>query len=166
MNENINLCEILKDCPSGTKFYSYIHGKVEFKEIDQRLLHPIIVEATTRRGFNVNKTFSKEGYYDDAFSGGVCILVPSIEQPDWSKWECPKPKKPKFDPKTLKVFDRVLTKSIIGSWTCDNFSHIDCNGNFICIGHSFVRAIPYNDETKHLVGTTDEAPEYYRHWEE
>ena len=25
--------------------------------------------------------------------------------------------------------------------------------------------IPYNDETKHLVGTTDEAPEYYRYWE-
>ena len=26
--------------------------------------------------------------------------------------------------------------------------------------------IPYNDETKHLVGTTDEAPEYYRYWED
>ena len=26
--------------------------------------------------------------------------------------------------------------------------------------------IPYNDETKHLVGTTDEAHEYYRYWED
>ena len=26
--------------------------------------------------------------------------------------------------------------------------------------------IPYNDETKHLVGTTDEAPEFYRYWED
>ena len=26
MNENINLCEILRDCPKGTKFYSYIFG--------------------------------------------------------------------------------------------------------------------------------------------
>ena len=26
MNENINLTKILKDCPKGTKFYSYIFG--------------------------------------------------------------------------------------------------------------------------------------------
>ena len=80
--------------------------------------------------------------------------------------EVQEPKKERFDPKTLNAFDRVLAKSIIGSWTCDNFSHIDYNGNFICIGHSFVRAIPYNDDTKHLVGTTDEAPDFYKYWED
>ena len=26
--------------------------------------------------------------------------------------------------------------------------------------------VPYNEDTKHLVGTTDEAPEYYRYWED
>ena len=26
--------------------------------------------------------------------------------------------------------------------------------------------VPYNDDTKHLVGTTEEAPEYYRYWED
>lgn len=30
MNENINLVEILKDCPKGTKLYSPIFGEVEF----------------------------------------------------------------------------------------------------------------------------------------
>ena len=25
--------------------------------------------------------------------------------------------------------------------------------------------IPYNDETKHLVGTHDEVPEFYKYWE-
>ena len=29
----------------------------------------------------------------------------------------------------------------------------------------FNMVIPYNDETKHLIGTTEEAPEYYRYWE-
>ena len=29
MNENINLVEILKDCPEGTKLYSSIYGEVE-----------------------------------------------------------------------------------------------------------------------------------------
>lgn len=31
---------------------------------------------------------------------------------------------------------------------------------------AYVYCIPYNDDTKHLVNTTDEAPEYYRYWEE
>ena len=30
----------------------------------------------------------------------------------------------------------------------------------------YVHCIPYNDETKHLVGTTGEAPEYYRYWDD
>ena len=35
-----------------------------------------------------------------------------------------------------------------------------------CIGNSVRYCIPYNNDTKHLVGTTDEVPEYYRYWEE
>ena len=31
-------------------------------------------------------------------------------------------------------------------------------------GYDF--CIPYNDDTKQLVGTADEAPEYYRYWED
>ena len=26
--------------------------------------------------------------------------------------------------------------------------------------------IPYNDDTKHLIGTTENAPFYYRYWED
>lgn len=31
---------------------------------------------------------------------------------------------------------------------------------------SILFCIPYNDDTKHLVGTKEEAPEYYRYWED
>ena len=31
MNENIDLCEILKDCPKGWKFWSPIFGEVKFE---------------------------------------------------------------------------------------------------------------------------------------
>ena len=38
---------------------------------------------------------------------------------------------------------------------------------FITITNGEYRhCIPYNDETKHLVGTTEEAPEFYRYWED
>ena len=33
MNKNLNLVDILKDCPKGYKLYSTIHGEVKF-EID------------------------------------------------------------------------------------------------------------------------------------
>lgn len=33
MNENLNLCQILKDCPKGTKLWSPVWGDVVLKEI-------------------------------------------------------------------------------------------------------------------------------------
>ena len=167
MNENINLCEILKDCQKGTKFFSYIHGEVEFHSIDLSLSHPIIVEAKAKAEYIRTKTFSKGGFFDDGFNG-ICTLVPSLEQPDWSKWQCPKPK---FDPKTLKPFDIVLVSEDgyeDAFWAAALFSHLS-QGKILtayCGSGFYSRVIPYNEDTKHLVGTTDEAPEYYRYWED
>lgn len=73
-------------------------------------------------------------------------------------------KKSKFDPKTLCPFDKVLVY-FNGVWDCDLFSYIKANF-CVCVSGSVDYCIPYNDDTKHLVGTTDEAPEFYRYWEE
>lgn len=35
MNENLDLCKILKDCPIGTKLYSTLLGDVYLREVDQ-----------------------------------------------------------------------------------------------------------------------------------
>lgn len=75
----------------------------------------------------------------------------------------------KFDPKTLKPFDKVLVKDFdeTSYWTCNLFSHYNKNkGFYYCSSVPFDVCIPYNDETKHLVGTTDEAPDFYKYWEE
>ena len=75
----------------------------------------------------------------------------------------------KFDPKTLKPFDRVIVRNNNGEWKCANFSHIkdyDSDYRYDCCYMIYRYCIPYNEETKHLVGTTEEAPEYYRYWEE
>ncbi len=75
-------------------------------------------------------------------------------------------KKEKFDPKTLQPFDRVLVRDRdIEHWICSLFSHI-INDEYLCIGSCFKYCIPYNDDTKHIVGTKEEAPEYYRYWED
>ena len=45
MNENIDLTNILKDCPCGEKLYSTIYGYVTFCYIDKSAEYPIILTA-------------------------------------------------------------------------------------------------------------------------
>lgn len=166
MNENINLCEILKDCPKGTRFCSYIHGEVEFIKVEPNSRCPIWAMAFPKvRNLFTPVTFTKEGYANEYYNNEKCILVPSFEQPDWSKWQCPKSGKPKFDPKTLKPFDKVLVrKRDLTLWSVDLFSFIG-EKNFKCVGGYYNRCIPYNEDTKYLIGTEGIAPEFYRYWE-
>lgn len=78
-----------------------------------------------------------------------------------------KEEKPKFDHKTLKPFDKVLVRcSDNTKWGVDFFSYKDeeSHSTFRCIGYWYSQCIPYNEETKHLVSTCQEAPEYYNIW--
>ena len=162
MNENIDLTKILKDCPKGTKLYSPQFGEVYFREIRSDDEYSII---TTNDVGAV--TFTKEGFYR-ADADEECLLFASEEQRDWSKFTAPWYKKEKFDPKTLRPFDKVIARmDKYGFWRCELFSFIEEGTNLIkgC-GAYYKYCIPYNDDTKHLVGITDEAPEYYRYWED
>lgn len=159
MNDKINLCEILKDCPKGTKLYSIIYGEVEFNRIEEGCTFSIIF--VTKEGDE--STVTSDGKHYDCYDGD-CTLFPSKDQRDWSKF---KPKKPKFDPKTLKPFDKVLVKQC-DIWHPDFYScYIEDDDSHVCSGlKDYYFCIPYNDETKHLVGTNEESPEYYRYWED
>ena len=164
MNENIDLTKILKNCPVGTKLYSSIYGEIYFEEIRSNGKYPIITITKS----NYTATFTKEGFHY-ADEGGECILFPSKDQRDWNKFTAPWYKKEKFDPKTLNAFDRVLVRNYkTTKWRCEHFSHFDGDNYNPCIASccSYTFCVPYNDDTKHLVGTTDEAPEYYRYWED
>ena len=167
MNENIDLTKILKDCPKGTKLYSPALGEVAFAAINNYdSSYPITVK--TEDG---TFCFTKQGKLYD-IKQSECLLFPSREQRDWSKFIAPWYKKDKFDPKTLKPFDKVLVSDEEGKyeWTCKFFSHYrDCKLNkyrYTTTANVYKYCIPYNDDTKHLVGTTDEAPEYYKYWED
>ena len=162
MNENIDLAKILKDCPKGWKFYTPIWGEVTFNGIKREYCGICI---DTICGCQI---ITIEGYYIYT-SGAECIIFPSKDQRDWSKFVAPWYKKDKFDPKTLKPFDRVIVRNNNGEWKCAIFSHIkdyDSDYRYDCCYMIYRYCIPYNDDTKHLVGTTEEAPEYYRYWED
>ena len=322
MNENLNLVEILKDCPKGTKLYSSVFGGVELDHVNIRANYPIAIRL---KDLDVRECLTTEGTLFTEYDG-ECILFPSREQRDWSKfnpkkdglvstcefkdgdilsyqckcfksrtiyiyrcrervntayyvalsgddnefmidtkgqwalngyndtarfateeekqklfqaikdngykwnaetktletlirpkfkvgdkiahrlwkdmctdgsqviiseitddkyiltdgnymlisnqdrWELVKDKKKKFDPKTLRPFDKVLVKDD-GDWIwrVDIISvPADYNDNipYLIGDNDFDWIIPYNEETKHLVGTHEEAPEYYRYWED
>ena len=191
MNENIDLTKILKDCPMGWKFYSSVYGDVEFVEIYSK---PVLCNPRPREdewlGQEIHDSehpilFDADGFEHRVSSRGEmikgcgeCTFFPSRDQRDWSKFTAPWYKKEKFDPKTLKPFDKVLVKctSIYNSnlvWRVGLFSYFHIEDDSIRVytlgsddnaPNSYV--IPYNDNTKHLVNTTGEAPEYYRYWED
>ena len=166
MNENIDLTKILRDCPEGWEFYSSVVGSVLFHKLYLgNSEYPIFVSPVSGRG---KICFTKKGMLVTD-TDAECTLFPSKDQRDWSKFTAPWYKKEKFDPMTLKPFDNVLVRDEGGVWDCDFFSYKrnrDIHHPYVTIASCCDLCIPYNDETKHLVGTTDEAPEYYRHWED
>lgn len=166
MNENLNLVEILRDCPIGTKLYSSVHGEVELEEV--HLISKPDYPIEVRLSNNALDSFTPDGRLFAEYNG-ECMLFPSREQRDWSKFKPKKPKQPKFDPKTLQPFDKVLARDYFhDEWRCNFFSHILKDGDFpyVCNYGCFRCCIPYNDDTKHLVGTTEEAPDFYIYWED
>lgn len=167
MNNNVDLTKILKYCPKGTKFYSYIFGdETYFQGFSIYEGKPISVIIYGKKGEWQNFSLSRKGHpYSDEC--GECCIFPSREMRDWSKFTAPWLKKEKFDPKTLKPFDKVLVFAN-GEWQCDFFSHMLSGDIFNkrCMGIGDMNVvIPYNDDTKHLVGTNKAAPEFYRYWE-
>lgn len=171
MNKNIDLTKILDGCPIGTKFYSILQGEVSFINIDILAKHPIIVSVYNKHAdVIVHDSYAKDGRYN-SFYDGECTLFPSKDQRDWSKFErfWDKPKIEKFDIKTLQPFDKVLVRDyLIDKWSCDFFSYIDNTMLFPIMGGGLMHkiCIPYNEDTKHLLGTTNDCPEYFKWWEE
>ena len=164
MNENIDLTKILKDCPNRFKLYTPLMGEVVFIKVSECTL-PVM----TLHSSGIYLSFTKEGYYFN-FNNieSECLLFPSKDQRDWSKFTAPWYKKEKFDPKTLQPFDKVLVRDKDSeNWMIQLFSHIiedEVDYPYSCIINPYRYCIPYNDYTKHLVGTKDEPSDYYRYW--
>ena len=153
MNENINLCEILKDCPKGTKLWSPVWGDITFETINA---FDGLVYVLKHKGVHI---ILDNGKFD---ADGECIIFPSKDQRDWSKFKAPIKR---FNPEEFKPFDKVLLRiDERDIWQPDFFGYKD--GNCItCVTYGNVRCIPYNEETKHLAGKRDDCPKYYKWWD-
>lgn len=228
--DNINIAEILKDYPNGMKLYSLIFGEVKLHKVLTELDYPIGVEEES----GSLKFFSKEGFYVKGYYDTECIIFPSSEMRDWSKFfkrgdvvfshsaqmiaifegwvdsrytefktsfsehndgtwskgevcstkdfflatefdvktfisKAEKHYHGKYNPETLQVepvkskcpfkpFDKVLVRDDDEKkWRASLFSYYDENSKcpYVCIPYVHTQCIPYNEQTAHLLGTTD-----------
>ena len=96
MNENLNLIEILKDAPKGTKLYSPICGECKLVEIALDIKCEALEDGCCWK-FRSDGSFA---IYKDA----ECLLFPSKENKDWSTFKVPKKHK------EFKPYQKVLIK--------------------------------------------------------
>ena len=80
----MNIAEILKYCPEGTKLYSLVDGEVTLKRIEDYAQYSIEVITNDHK----SNLYTKDGlFYHNSL--GECVLFPSKDQRDWSKFRIP-----------------------------------------------------------------------------
>lgn len=114
-------------------YWNQIHSVCRDEEIG------ILRQVTDYEKSQLFEALAKEGKVWDSEKKQIVDLKP--------KWITPKP------------FDRVITRNAYDNiWTANIFSHMDSYGNYVTIGcvGGYPYCLPYNEETAHLLGTTDE----------
>ena len=81
MENKINIAEILKDCPKGTKLYSPLFGEVTLEEVETECTALIKIKYNA----NICSKFFKTGLYYN-YEGAECLLFPSLKMRDWTKF--------------------------------------------------------------------------------
>lgn len=135
----MNIAEILKDCPKGTRLYSPAFGDVYFQRVRNDLIE-VTSDCAVSHEFFPNGSYSLKG---------ECVLFPSKEQRNWNKFGMTNQEsKHQFEP-----FDKVLVRDYDSDkWVCDIFSHIDDCDLYYCVGTRWKQCIPY-EGNEHLLGT-------------
>ena len=154
MDKTLNLVEILKDAPEGTKLWSPICGECELKDVAKDVAYPITCLAKNYVGQNESLLFTSKGEYTNQFAKGECVLFPSKENWDWSTFKIPKKHKHfKSFQKVLRIDDNNPDYKI---WTSDFYSHYEETSGKHYLTSGFINGddeiIPY-DGNEDKVGT-------------
>lgn len=138
-------------------FYSPIYGDVKVTWIGTEKFEITSIKGGHKIFLNPEgKLYTK----DVVFTDGKCLIFPSKDNEDWESYI------DKFNINTLKPFDKVLVRDWNRNWVAGFYSHYEnYNGHcFIVNGNAWEQCIPYNNDTKHLVGTTDMPDDRYINW--
>lgn len=160
--------------------HTILEKRIATEEEKQKLLQAIkehgytwnaetkTLEKLVKPKFKVGDKIQQKNQHEVCLVSEVCdnhylldekdIALPFFAQDDWELAT------DKFDITTLKPFDQVLVRNVLtDKWHIGFFEKIDTEGPKYDMAYSSYRhCIPYNDETKHLLGKAEMEPEYYR----
>lgn len=119
MENKINIAEILRDMPKGTKLYSPLFGEGNLDEVctSDRKTYPIKVLITYT---DTLVAFTKNGHYVDGFEDAECLLFPSVKMRDWSKF---------FKRGDVLVDEDLETAVVFDGWANDDYTEFNTTIN-------------------------------------
>lgn len=146
MEDKINIAEILRDMPNGTKLYSPLFGEVKFKEVVSDNTFPIkVLSKVLLSPFG---SFTENGFYYDDIEDAEVMLLPSCEMRDWSKFF-------KHGDVVRNPHNEMI--AVFDGWANDDYTEFNTTINYykdhtfgeeeVCDTECFVKA---NDEQKTL----------------
>ena len=148
MENKINIAEILRDMPKGTKLYSPLFskcklGKINTDEGEGSILAEYRLEDEKRCAI-----FSSDGRYFDWIKDAECLLFPSDKMRDWDKF---------FKRGDIVYNPHSQMYAVFECWTNDDYTEFNTTINHykdntfgkeeVCDTECFVKA---NDEQKAL----------------
>ena len=146
MENKINIAEILRDMPKGTKLYSPLFGKCELIGVDNSK-YPIAIKAQRIDGA-ISKGIMKDGRYFDGYEDAECLLFPSARMRDWSKF---------FKRGDIVYNPHSQIYAVFECWVNDDYTEFNTTINYykdhtfgeeeVCDTECFVKV---NDEQKTL----------------
>ena len=146
MENKINIAEILRDMPKGTKLYSPLFGKCNLDEVctSDRETYPITLLISV----DASASFTKNGHYLNGFEDAECLLFPSAKMRDWSKF---------FKRGDIVYNPHSQMYAVFECWANDDYTEFNTTINHykdntfgkeeVCDTECFVKA---NDEQKAL----------------
>ena len=114
MENKINIAEILRDMPKGTKLYSPLFGKCELRGIDNSK-YPIAIKVQSIDGA-MSKGIMKDGRYFDGYEDAECLLFPSARMRDWSKF---------FKRGDVLIDEDLGTAAVFDGWANDDYTEFN-----------------------------------------
>lgn len=146
MEDKINIAEILRDMPKGTKLYSPLLGEVKFKEVVSDNTFPI--KVLSKVPLSPFGSFTENGFYYDDIEDAEVMLLPSCEMRDWSKFF-------KHGDVVRNPHNEMI--AVFDGWANDDYTEFNTTINYykdhtfgeeeVCDTECFVKA---NDEQKTL----------------
>lgn len=146
MENKINIAEILRDMPKGTKLYSPLFGECNLDKVctSNKEIYPIVLLTSA----DTSVGFIKNGHYFEGFEDAECLLFPSARMRDWDKF---------FKRGDIVYNPHSQMYAVFECWTNDDYTEFNTTINYykdhtlgegeVCYTECFVKA---NDEQKTL----------------